>query len=827
VRFATKLALFLAATLVVIQVATGLAIYSSIRNTLVDEGKMSLATARDQFIRQLDETERQVADGVKVLTLDFALRQSIAVHDDATVASALRNHGQRVGATRLWLIETDGTVGADSGIPEGASPEGARMDRASAEGESAGGVRAVAAGAGVAGRTGGAGPGRSKTVEFGYPGLLEKAAEQERAAMIAVIDGIAVRLVVVPVLAPDPIAYIAAVLPLDDTFLGHMRQLAGLPEATGLVVGNADDWRVTAGPIADLMARQRADGRTSILGSPTIVGTPGDEAIFLATVLAATPGSPVVAAVMGYPLSQALRPYRPLAVVLLTALGTGLLGTLVGAALIARGVARPIEVLAGHARRIETGDYNVPPLLRRRDEVGQLSAALNRMTQGIAEREDRIRHQASHDPVTGLPNRQALTEMIDRLLPSVELTGGSAVVLVIALVRLQEIANTVGRDIADRVMRDAAVRIAGLVGESHLGCIGERSFAVLLLNCDAAGGERHAARIIDAFEQPYREPDLTVDAGVGIGMALSPAHGLDAGILLRRAGVAQQAALSARTCQALYRPETDPHRPELLSLMSDLRLGIECGEMELFFQAKLDLRLRRIIGAEALVRWNHPTRGTIMPDLFIGLAEETGNIHLLTRWALAAGVAQTAEWWRQGLDLRIAINLSVRDLEDKTLPDQIAALLVQHALPPQALTLEVTESALIQEVDAVIGVLRRLAEQGIGLSIDDFGAGQSSLTYLRRLPVREVKIDKAFILKLAQYPDDQTIVRAVVDLGHRLGYSVTAEGVEDAASLQTLSNFGCDYAQGYFISRPLRAEQFSRLVQNRWAGTAETNIPAS
>jgi hypothetical protein len=276
---------------------------------------MRLTTARDQLIRQLEESEAQVADGVKVLTLDFALRQSIAMHDRATVVSALRNHGQRVGATRLWLIETDGSIGADS-----ANADSANVDTAKPDGST--------------------GMGRKPPLvsDFEFSALVEKAGQQERAATIAVIDEVPVRLVVVPVLAPDPIAYIAAVLPLDDAFLDRMRLLAGLPEATGLAIGTAGGWRVTAGPIADLLAWQRAGGRDTILGSPTIIGTPGDETIFLATVLAATPGSPVVAAVLGYPLSQALRPYRPLAAVLLTALGTGLLGTLLGAALIVRGV---------------------------------------------------------------------------------------------------------------------------------------------------------------------------------------------------------------------------------------------------------------------------------------------------------------------------------------------------------------------------------------------------------------------------------------------------------------------------------------------------------
>jgi EAL domain-containing protein (putative c-di-GMP-specific phosphodiesterase class I) len=203
--------------------------------------------------------------------------------------------------------------------------------------------------------------------------------------------------------------------------------------------------------------------------------------------------------------------------------------------------------------------------------------------------------------------------------------------------------------------------------------------------------------------------------------------------------------------------------------------------------------------------------------MFIGLAEETGNVQFLTRWALATGIAQAAEWRRQGLDLRVSINLSVRDLEDETFPDQVAAMLAGNGLPAEALVLEVTEGAIMKKADAAIAVLRRLAENGIALSIDDFGAGQSSLTYLRRLPVREVKIDKAFVLKLAQYPDDQAIVRAVVDLGHRLGYAVTAEGVEDAASLELLSSFGCDYAQGYLIAQPVSAARFDRIMQERSA----------
>jgi EAL domain-containing protein (putative c-di-GMP-specific phosphodiesterase class I) len=262
----------------------------------------------------------------------------------------------------------------------------------------------------------------------------------------------------------------------------------------------------------------------------------------------------------------------------------------------------------------------------------------------------------------------------------------------------------------------------------------------------------------------------------------------------------------------VYRPETDPHRAEQLSLMSELRVGLARGEFELLFQPKLDLKQGGIIGAEALVRWRHPTRGLVMPDDFIVLAEETGNIQHLTRWALRAGLTEARRWLDQGMAARISINISVRDLADDTLTERISDLLRELQLPASALILEITESAIMGEPEAAIAILQQLQWLGIDLAIDDFGIGQSSLAYLRRLPTREIKLDKAFVRTLPDSPDDRTIVRSVTELGHNLGYIVTAEGVEDAACLRLLHSYGCDYAQGYFIGKPMPAEAFPQFV---------------
>ena len=763
-RFRTKLTLFLIATLLAIQASTGFATYSLIRRILIEDRVQRLIVAADQFTRQLHEMERQMAAGIRVLTLDFALRQAIAEHDHATVVSTLRNHGARVGASRMMLVEMDGTISADT----------ARL-----------------------------------TGRFPYPDLLEPAIVQGSVAIVAVMAERPVWLVVVPVLAPVPIAYVVASLPLDDELLLRLRSLAGLPPSTGLAIGGPDGWRVAAGPIdADLVAQLPPGvGLSSV---PRLIRQPAGETIFLARSLQSAPGGPLVAAVMAFPLSEALHPYRGLILVVVLGLSVGLVAAVAGAWLISRGVARPLELLARHTSRIAAGDYVAPPAANRRDEIGLLSTALGNMTRAIAEREEHIRHQATHDPITELPNRSSLSQTIDAIVGR-----APAAVIGVELPHLQEIANTVGRDLAERIMCDAAQRLATLSSDAPLGCVGERSFALLSANSGAESALAMAGRIIELFDQPYREGDLTIDTTAAVGIALAPEHGRASALLLRRAEVALQAAQRSDQRVSLYHAETDPHRPELLSLMSELRRGLQQGDLQLFYQPKLALATGQIAGSEALVRWTHPTRGVIPPDAFIPLAEETGNIQHLTRWALRTGIAQAAEWHRTGSVSRISINLSVRDLADVELPRRVAALLSEHDLPADALVLEVTESAIMGEPDAAIAVLRRLVEQGIALAIDDFGVGQSSLAYLRRLPVSELKIDKTFVQNLARRADDRVIVQSVIELGHRMGYRVTAEGVEDERSLDLLRSYGCDEAQGYVISRPLPADRFAKGWRTR------------
>ena len=325
-----------------------------------------------------------------------------------------------------------------------------------------------------------------------------------------------------------------------------------------------------------------------------------------------------------------------------------------------------------------------------------------------------------------------------------------------------------------------------------------------------------AEAVVGRFETPYLDNEMRIDADVALGVALFPEHGTSARVLLQRADVALFSARHLAGRVDIYDAERDPHRPERLSLMGDLREAIDGEGLVLHYQPKINVATGELIGAEALVRWHHPQRGFMPPDLFIPMAEETGTVHRLTRWVLRTAIAQAAGWSRAGLPIYVAVNLSARDLVERDLPDLIDGMLMEAGLPRDRLMLEVTESAVMSDPDEALTVMRRLQAMGLSLSLDDFGVGQSSLTYLRRLPVQEIKIDKSFVLKLSVSPEDQTIVRSIIDLGRNLGYRVTAEGVEDAASLDLLRAMGCDTAQGYLMSRPLATAAFEGFVQ-AWA----------
>ncbi len=772
--FRFRLASFFVAALVVVQVLTAVLVYEVTRHELIGEGQRQLGVAATAFARQLEDISGRVAGSVQVLALDYALRSAIAQRDEATLLSALRNHGDRVGATQMLLVDVDGRIEADT------------ADRFRA------GSR------------------------FPYSDLVGQAMEQPAAAVVA-WDGNAYWMVVVPVFAPNLVGFIAAAIPVDAPLLAKLQLQSALPKSVELATtAPGGGWTVLArGNGNSMLTSALTANGVALPTTPEVVDVGGREFVAQAVWLTRSRQSAPVAAVLGYSVDEALSPYRSVAAAWSVLLVFGLIVGLVGAWLIARGVSRPVEQLAASARRIESGDYGAPPMIARSDEIGELATAFANMAQSIQEREAHILHQAGHDQVTGLPNRFAAETAIQRELATHP--GAPAALLMVELARVPEIIKTMGHMVCDRLMRDAGQRIGAPAGSAHVARATDTQFSVFVAATTKPDAIAAALRIVEALSEPYREADLTLDLAPAVGIALSPQHGVEASVLLRRAGVALIGALGSEDPIAIYDPGTDPHRPERLSLMGDLREAIDHGGIEFHYQPKLNLATGRIDAAEGLVRWRHPKSGQIAPDAFIALAEETGNIRRLTRWALATGIAQAARWNEGGQGIRVSINVSARDLDDVELPRRVAGLLAAYEVPPERIVLEITESAIMGKPDASIAVLQRLAELGIDLSIDDFGVGQSSFAYLRRLPVRELKIDRTFVSQLAMVHADRTIVRSIVELGHHLGYRVTAEGVDDPAALDYLCDIGCDHAQGYLISRALPADEFGRFVAaGRW-----------
>jgi diguanylate cyclase (GGDEF)-like protein len=382
--------------------------------------------------------------------------------------------------------------------------------------------------------------------------------------------------------------------------------------------------------------------------------------------------------------------------------------------------------------------------------------------------------------------------------------------------RFKHVNDVLGYAFGDRLLQGVAERLVGQsVREGDLVArLSGDEFALLLCDTDAASALVVAERVADVFQLPLMLDDHTVDLAAGFGVASWPAHAGDADTLISRAEVAMYAAKRKLSAAVVYDPAFDAGSAQTLSLLSELRRALDGDELRLYLQPKIALASGRFVGAEALVRWQHPTRGLVGPMDFIPFAEQTGFVRQLTLWMLEATARQWPALRALGLS-RVSVNLSTRDLLDQDLPAKIERILRGHGMPATALCLEITESAIMDEPQRAEATLNTLSQTGFKLSIDDFGTGYSSLAYLKRLPVDELKIDRSFVMAMERDEDDAKIVRSTIDLAHNLGLTVVAEGVENAAILARLAALDCDEAQGFHMSRPLPAAEMAAFAA-RW-----------
>jgi len=415
-----------------------------------------------------------------------------------------------------------------------------------------------------------------------------------------------------------------------------------------------------------------------------------------------------------------------------------------------------------------------------------------------------LEHQAMHDHLTELPNRKMLIDCMQREILRGLRSNTTFTVMVMDLHRFKEVNDTLGHHIGDLVLQQAGERLLGLVRKSDLVArLGGDEFAVLLPDTSNDKISTIASKIVETFEEPFIVKDHSLNAGISIGVVEYPRHGAEVNVLLQRADIAMYLSKRDKSGYQIYDPEKDEYSRDRLALMSELRQAIEEETLELNYQPIIDIDTNLIVCSEALLRWQHESKGMIPPDHFIRLAEQTGLIKPLTTWVIDHALHQLAEWKAQGINICISINLSVLNLHDTQLPEQLAELLSKLNMPPSSIKFEITETDIMVDPIRARKVLEKLDEMGVMLSIDDFGTGYSSLVFLKQLPIDEIKIDKSFVMGILEDENDATIVRTTIDLAHNLGLNVVAEGVNKPEILAMLKSYGCDHAQGYHISMPV------------------------
>lgn len=722
---------------------TAIAVFFSVGGEARRQVRSELTAGGAVFDRLWSLKADQLAEGARVLSRDFGFREALASGDAPTVESALDNLRGRLALDRAFIVGADGSItGAADVDPAAVEKLWYALD-------------------------GGATSGVLRLNDSAYQAVAE------------------------PIMAPQLIGWVVFAERLTEAEMASLESLASIPlTATVMTQAQGQPWRSTdAGAVdpdlAQLIDAARADSK------PLALDTAQGESLTLAKPLAAMGEGDRAVLVLRYPLKLAMAPYRAL-MLTLALVGLAGLGVLVfGSWLLARSITRPVAALDEAARRLRDGE-DAQVSVATRDEIGRLAESFNAMASGIREREGRITAMALTDQETGLPNRRALEAALAQADPA------GLYVAAIGVDRFLQLRAALGYRLAGEVLRQLALRADALSPDAVCARVSSERLTLMLRAPTPEAALVDLAELVAALSQPVRIDDQTIDVGLSAGLAaVLDDHPVPA---VERAGIGLDQARAARRPVAAFDAAAYGDPASKLSLMSEMLRGLENGELAMVYQPKHDTRAGAVTGAEALVRWIHPVRGFISPDLFVGLAEETGHIRALTRWTLEQALRDQAALRLAGHDLTVSVNLSGRMLGE---PDFAAEAIGMIAAADGRICLEITETAVIDHPETAHDIIDRFRAAGIAISIDDYGSGLSSLAYLKQIRADELKIDKEFILTLDRSARDALLVKSTVDLAHSLGLKIVAEGVETAESLAILTGMGCDLAQGYFIARPM------------------------
>ncbi len=765
--YRTRVIILLLALVAVTQFPIFASVYFATRGNALEQAGNRLDIGSRIFTSLLASRDAQLRNAVGLVAADFGFREAVATGDDATVQSVLYNHGGRARASFALMLDLNGDI-TSSTIEEVEDGE-----------------------------------------KLPFKSLFMRADPSGVVSGVAAADNEPFQIVLVPVMAPQRIGWVGMGFIMDATLAAEFRTL------TELEVSFAVNDAVDGVHIYSTLPENEQSALRSVLMKSTGLSESriklvADEYMSRSVELDAQSG---VRAILQTSMTSAMLPFVALNRQLLTIGSLSLVISLIGALLLARGVTRPVQQLADAAKRIGQGDYLGDVANGRQDEFGELARSFDTMQRGIAEREQRITHLAYHDALTGLPNRINLEQQIAKAVTLAHGGVEQLAVLMIGVNRFKEINDTLGHPIGDRLLVSLGQRLRAATSISDtVGRLGGDEFVVVLRGADANAAAKLASGIIEEVTKPIALDTMELYPDVSIGIAVYPMHGHTAEDLLRRADIAMHDAKNGDVGLSVYAVGRDALYLRRLSLIGDLRRAAEHGELVVHYQPKLSLGNDRIEHVEALVRWQHPTRGFIQPDEFIPLAEHSGSIRLITEWMLRTVISQCRAWSDQGHDVGIAINISAIDLSSGKLPSTVRRLLSEAGVDAGRLVLEITESAVMRDATQSLEMLRELKACGVRLAIDDFGTGQSSLSHLKRMPVDEIKIDKSFVMGMADDSGDAVIVRSTIELGHNMGLSVVAEGVENARALRMLSEYDCDMAQGFLISRPIAEPEMTALL---------------
>jgi diguanylate cyclase (GGDEF)-like protein len=771
--FGKKVLLLAVALVTVLQLGTLIPVLGAVRQDVDRSADRSVRLAGIVFDEFMRNRSAQLATTVDVLVADFPFRNAVATGDRATIESVLGNHAARADADTAFVFDLEGNIVASIG-----SSSSLRFapiaPRAALDGDD---VKAVHG--------------------------------------VTFLNGRPFQTVTVPVRAPLIIGWLTLGFPVDDQLAADISTLTDL-EASIMSFG-ISGIRTYASTISGAGRVEAFDGvhlGATESGAVSLRGTR-----YFTSLRPFQGGSDGLYTALQLPVEGVISAYTRIRNVLFVLAAAALLLAIIGAYWISRMVSRPVQDLAAAARRMREGIYTESINIDSADEFGELAASFNGMPEAISNRERDIFHIAHHDSLSGLPTGDLIVGKLNDAIVLVERLA----VINIVLDGLDGIASTLGHGTADQVVRRVAEHIRDMLRpEQLIGHLAPQEFVLVLPEVDVDAAVDLFARIKDRLRAGITLSHANISLQVSAGVSLYPEHRSDAPELLRCAAIARANANHQVTGIGIYSADQDKRALQLIRIVGDFPEALRSGQLFVEYQPKIDIDTQALAGAEALVRWDHPELGRLPPDQFIAAIEQAGGIAHLTRWVLRAAAAQVAAWRKRGIHVPLSVNISVDDLEDEYLPYYLLELTSTHGLQPSEITLEVTESTIMHNVEMSLSIVTCMRELGFRFSIDDFGTGQASLAQLKRIPVDELKIDKSFVQNLSN-ANDEAIVRASIELAHQFGLEVVAEGVEDAASLARLSELGCEHAQGYFFSESLGPDAFL-VWAKKWNAAEGTQL---